>query len=115
MVVRIEHSYVFCHYFLDHHADFILCVYFNHQLPATYHLLTVTNVFNSGYFPVSGYTTFDNTGAPYNASAIVGPTGLFDEQAYVNYSPVFMPITLALAYGVSFGSFTSVLVHTFCT
>ncbi|KAF8699447.1 hypothetical protein AX14_000954, partial [Amanita brunnescens Koide BX004] len=75
-------------------------------------ILYFTNVFNSAYFPVSGYTTFDNTGALYNASAIVDTNSLSDEQAY-NYSPVFMSITLVLAYRVAFGSFTSVLVHTF--
>lgn len=60
------------------------------------------------------YTAFDNTGAIYNASAIVGPGGLFDEQAYANYSPVFMPISIIFAYGLAFGTFTAVLVHTFC-
>ncbi|KAF8641045.1 hypothetical protein AX17_000689 [Amanita inopinata Kibby_2008] len=76
-------------------------------------ILYFTNAFNSAYFPVSAFTSWDNTGAPYNASAIIGPDGLFDQKAYSEYSPLFMSITLALAYGVAFASFASVFVHTF--
>lgn len=76
-------------------------------------ILYFTNAFNSAYFPLSAFTSWDNTGAPYNASAIVTPEGVFDQQAYSQYSPVFMSLTLALAYGVAFAAFTSVLVHTF--
>ncbi|KAF8350168.1 OPT oligopeptide transporter protein-domain-containing protein [Amanita rubescens] len=67
-------------------------------------ILYFSNAFNSAYFPVSSFTAWDNTGAFYNASAI--PTA--------NYSPLFMSITLVMAYGAAFGAFTSVLVHTFC-
>ncbi|KAK2462009.1 hypothetical protein APHAL10511_006472 [Amanita phalloides] len=76
-------------------------------------ILYFTNMFNSAYFPLSGYTTFNNIGAPYNASAIISPNGVFSEQAYTRYSPLFMPLTLVIAYGLSFAAFTSVLVHTF--
>ncbi len=90
-------------------------MYCDHWLPVVYFLWAVTNAFNSAYFPVSAFNAWDNTGAFYNASAIVSPDGIFDEQAYANYSPLFMSITLVMTYGAAFGAFTSVLVHTFCT
>ncbi|KAF8632564.1 hypothetical protein AX15_001774 [Amanita polypyramis BW_CC] len=76
-------------------------------------ILYFTNTFNSAYFPISAYTAWDNTGAPYNITAAVGPDGFFNEQAYSRYSPLFMSITLAMAYGVGFAGFTSIFVHTF--
>jgi OPT family small oligopeptide transporter len=76
-------------------------------------ILYFTNAFNSAYFPISGTTSFDNTGAEYNISAVVTADGFFDEVAYAAYSPVFMNITLALAYGIAFASITALVVHTF--
>jgi hypothetical protein len=81
----------------------------------TYDLSTVTNTFNSAYFPISAFTTWDNTGARYNASAVIDSNGVFNEQAYSHYSPIFMSITLVLAYAMSFAAFTAILVHTFRT
>lgn len=34
--------------------------------------------------------TYDNTGAPYNTSRILTPELTLDEEAYKNYSPLFM-------------------------
>ena len=75
--------------------------------------LSVTNTWESAFLPISAYFSFDNTGAPYNASAIV-TNGLFDQAKYEAYSPLRMSATLAIAYGVAFGSFSSIFVHTFC-
>ncbi|KAG6814032.1 hypothetical protein H0H92_003882 [Tricholoma furcatifolium] len=76
-------------------------------------ILYFTNTWNTAFFPISAITTFDNTGAAYDPSAIVTTDGLFDEAAYAAYSPLFMSATLAMAYGVLFAAFVSVLVHTF--
>ncbi|PFH50769.1 hypothetical protein AMATHDRAFT_3624 [Amanita thiersii Skay4041] len=76
-------------------------------------ILYFTNSFNSAYFPVSAFTSWDNTGQPYDASKIIGTDGLFNQQAYSEYSPLFMSITLVLAYAVAFAAFSSVFVHTF--
>lgn len=70
-----------------------------------------TNTFNTGYFPISSYFAWDNTGARYNAREIVSD-GLFDVERYRAYSPVFMSATLVMAYALSFASFASVFVHT---
>ncbi|KAF9015044.1 OPT oligopeptide transporter protein-domain-containing protein [Cyathus striatus] len=75
-------------------------------------IIYFTNTFNAGYFPLSAYVSWDNTGMPYNASAIV-TDGIFDQEKYSAYSPVFMSTTLLMAYGISFASFPSVFVHTF--
>lgn len=64
------------------------------------------------YLPMSASIAFDNTGMPYNASQVV-TNGIFDLAKYEAYSPAFLPATLAIAYGVSFASFASVIVHTF--
>ncbi|TFK76761.1 OPT oligopeptide transporter [Pluteus cervinus] len=71
-----------------------------------------TNTFFTGYLPISAYVSFDNTGAPYDPTAIV-TDGLFDVAKYTAYSPVFLSATLVMAYGLSFASFASVFVHTF--
>ncbi|KAF8168231.1 OPT oligopeptide transporter [Crassisporium funariophilum] len=75
-------------------------------------ILYFSNVWNSAYFPISAYITWDNTGAPYQAKAII-TDGIFDPVKYAAYSPVFMSTTLALAYGIAFAAFPAVFVHTF--
>lgn len=71
-----------------------------------------TNTFFTAYFPISTYSSFDNTGAPYDPTAII-TNGIFDPVKYSAYSPVFISAALCVGYCVSFASFTSVLVHTF--
>ena len=62
---------------------------------------------------MSASIAFDNTGLPYDPSVII-QGGSFDQEAYQAYSPMFLPITIAIAYGLSFASVASVLVHTYC-
>lgn len=73
----------------------------------------VTNSFFSSYLPISAASVFDNTGMIYNISQVI-TNGVFDTAKYEAYSPAFLPPTLALAYGVAFAAFTSVVIHTFC-
>ncbi len=61
--------------------------------------------------PISSYYSFDNTGASYDVSQVV-TDGQFDVEKYRAYSPVFVPATLSLAYGLSFAIFPAVIVHT---
>ncbi|KAF8182153.1 OPT oligopeptide transporter [Mycena galopus ATCC 62051] len=70
------------------------------------------NVFFTAYLPFSAYTTFDNTGMPYNITATV-TNGEFDPAAYVAYSPLFMTAAMCMAYFVSFASFGAIFTHTF--
>ncbi|KAI5124408.1 hypothetical protein M0805_008292 [Coniferiporia weirii] len=75
-------------------------------------ILYYKNVFYSKYLPMSAASTFDNTGAIYDASAII-QDGTFNLDLYKAYSPLYIPITFAVSYGVTFASFTSVIVHTY--
>lgn len=62
--------------------------------------------------PISSHYTFDNTGVPFDPKAILS-NGTFDAAKYEAYSPMFIPATLCMAYGMAFASFTAVLSHTF--
>lgn len=54
---------------------------------------------------------YDNTGADYNVSKILSPSGTLDPALYANYSPPYLSATFAFVYGLSFASITTVLVH----
>ncbi|RDB28960.1 Glutathione transporter 1 [Hypsizygus marmoreus] len=75
-------------------------------------IIYFTNTWDTAFLPVSSYFSFDNTGNRYDIRAILSPDGLFDQEAYAAYSPLLMPATLALAYGVAFAAFISVFIHT---
>ena len=62
---------------------------------------------------MSAPLVFDNTGSVYASGSII-INGTFSLDAYKAYTPLYMPITFALAYGVTFASYTSVFVHTWC-
>jgi hypothetical protein len=64
--------------------------------------------------PILSTTVFDNTGRPYNVSRILTKEFLFDQTAYEDYSPVYLPITYVLSYGVQFAALTSLVSHTVC-
>jgi OPT family oligopeptide transporter len=63
--------------------------------------------------PISVVSTFDNTGSPYNISAVI-TNGVFDEQKYRQYSPIYLSTSFVLAYCSFFAVLSSVLVHTYC-
>lgn len=75
-------------------------------------ILYYKNVFFSKFLPMSASISFDNTGLPYDPTLII-QDGEFNVDAYQQYSPMFIPITFAMAYGLSFASMTAVLVHTY--
>lgn len=64
--------------------------------------------------PILSAAVFDNTGQPYNVSRILTAEFLFDQKAYEEYSPVYLPITYVLSYGVQFAALTSLVTHTVC-
>ena len=63
--------------------------------------------------PISSTHSFDNTGALYNVSHIVVNGTQFSQEKYEAYSPLFLPTTFAISYGLSFASITATLTHTF--
>lgn len=72
------------------------------------------NVLFTSFMPILSAAVFDNTGHPYNVSRILTPEFLFDQKAYEDYSPVYLPITYVLSYGVQFAALTSLVTHTLC-
>ena len=76
-------------------------------------ILYYTNTWYTSYLPLSGSDSYDNTGNVYNATRIVDTHGNFMVNAYKQYSPVFMPATFALSYGLSFAVMTCLPVHIF--
>jgi OPT family small oligopeptide transporter len=70
------------------------------------------NVWFSQFMPISTYQTFDRFGAAYDPTQIL-TDGQFNQTLYEAYSPIYLPTTYAVSYGISFASFTAVLVHVF--
>lgn len=53
-------------------------------------LFHYAGVWYSQYLPMSDSGTYDNTGKPYNTTRILTPEMTLDEEAYNNYSPLFI-------------------------
>lgn len=70
-----------------------------------------TGTWYSDYFPVQSSHSYDNTGQIYNVSRILDENAQFNETAYHEYSPLYMPTQFALAYGLSFAAVSAVIVH----
>lgn len=64
------------------------------------------------FLPMSDSSSYDNTGSTYNVSKILTADFELDEEAYRNYSPLFLSTTFAMSYGVSFATVISLIVHT---
>ena len=56
--------------------------------------------------------SFDNTGHTYNVSRVINDDATFNLEAYEAYSPLFISVTFAISYGLSFASITATLTHT---
>ncbi|KLJ05633.1 OPT family small oligopeptide transporter [Blastomyces silverae] len=73
--------------------------------------ITYSGALYAEYLPINTSSTFDNTQNFYNVSRILGPDFTFDVAKYKEYSPLFLPPTFALNYGLSFAALTAVIVH----
>ncbi|KAG2002633.1 peptide transporter MTD1 [Coprinopsis cinerea AmutBmut pab1-1] len=76
-------------------------------------ILYFTNAWDSQYMPISGRGSYDNMQKPYNVTLILNPDATFNQEAYEAYSPLFIPTTFAISYGLSFASITATLTHAF--
>ncbi|ANB15349.1 Opt2p [Sugiyamaella lignohabitans] len=63
------------------------------------------------YLPINATGVYDNTGASYNVSRIMTPSGGFDAEGYANYSPAFLSAGALINYGASFAIFTCSIVY----
>ncbi|KAK4495351.1 hypothetical protein PRZ48_013682 [Zasmidium cellare] len=78
-------------------------------VPAIYY----TNTWYTAFLPMMTADVYDNTGADYNVTKILTPSGTLDPLAYAEYSPPYLSATFSFVYGLSFASITAVLVHTY--
>ncbi|KAF4585130.1 hypothetical protein EYR40_001967 [Pleurotus pulmonarius] len=60
---------------------------------------------------ISGIGAYDNTGNEYILSRILTPESTMNMTAYQEYSPLFLPTTFAMSYGLSFLSITATITH----
>jgi OPT family small oligopeptide transporter len=75
--------------------------------PALYY----TNTWYSQYMPIMSSKSYDRFGKSYDPSRILNPDVTFNEDLYKAYSPLYLPVSFALTYFLSFASLTCVLVH----
>lgn len=70
-----------------------------------------TNGFYSQFMPISSSETYDNAGMPYDVTQVL-TNGVFDEDKYKAYSPLYISASFAVSYGVQFAGFLAIVVHT---
>ncbi|OJD29836.1 opt family small oligopeptide transporter [Diplodia corticola] len=70
------------------------------------------NIWYTGYFQINANAAYDNTGASYNMSRVIDSNGVFDYEAYQTYSPIFLPTSFAICFGVAFALLTCLPVYT---
>lgn len=71
-----------------------------------------TNVWYGHYLPMSGNNSYDRFQEVYDVTRVLTKTKIFDKEKYQEYSPLFLPSTFAMSYGMSFASFSSTIMHT---
>lgn len=64
------------------------------------------------HFPISANGPYDRFGQSYNVTRVLLPNDTFNETAYAEYSPLYLPATYAVTYLIAFALSTCVLVHT---
>lgn len=74
-------------------------------------ILYYTNTWYSKYLPMISAATFDNTGKSYDVSRVLTHDLKFDEKAYHEYSPLLLPFSYIMSYGLNFAAVTAVFVH----
>lgn len=74
-------------------------------------ILYYTNTWFTAYLPLTGSDAHDNTGNVYNSSRILNENGVIDDAKYRAYSPIFLPITFSLSYGLGFAVLSCLITH----
>jgi OPT family oligopeptide transporter len=75
-------------------------------------ILYYTNSWDLSYFPIADDQPYDRFGRPYNVSRVLTKQDLFNETAYNDYSPLYLPATYAVCYLIAFALSTCVITHT---
>ncbi|KAJ5806846.1 OPT oligopeptide transporter [Penicillium riverlandense] len=74
-------------------------------------IIYYTNTWFTAYLPLTSSDAYDNTGNLYNSSKILDSTGAIDEEMYKAYSPIYLPATFAMCYGVGFAVLSCLITH----
>ncbi|EIM92032.1 small oligopeptide transporter [Stereum hirsutum FP-91666 SS1] len=74
-------------------------------------IIYYTNTWYSAYSPMLSRLAYDNKGNEYNVSRVLTAEATLDLAAYEDYSPLFLPATFVISYGLTFASITATLVH----
>ncbi|KAH8823463.1 small oligopeptide transporter, partial [Flagelloscypha sp. PMI_526] len=69
------------------------------------------NVWNSQHLPVAALRAYDNTAEIYDVTRIISPDATLDVEKYNAYSPIFLPLTFILSYGLEFLSISAAVTH----
>jgi len=70
------------------------------------------NVYDAKKFPIISSKTFDSTGAKYNVTRILNAANFdINMDNYNNYSKLYLSITFAFDYGLSFATLTATISH----
>lgn len=75
-------------------------------------ILYYTNTWEMSHFPLTANGPYDRFGNTYNVSKILQADDRFNETAYAEYSPLYLPATYAMTYFLGFAVMTCILVHT---
>ncbi|XP_050911147.1 oligopeptide transporter 5 [Lathyrus oleraceus] len=87
-------------------AGFLLYMYV--LIPIAYW----NNLYDAKMFPLISSHTFDSTGAIYNVTRILNTkTFDIDMESYNSYSKIYMSVTFAFQYGLSFAALTATISH----
>lgn len=75
-------------------------------------ILYYTNSWHLAHFPMIANQPYDKYGDVYNVTRVLTPQDTFNQTAYEEYSPLYMPATYAMTYLLAFTLSTCVIVHT---
>ncbi|KAH7875547.1 oligopeptide transporter [Lentinula edodes] len=75
-------------------------------------ILYYTNSWDLSYFPISDNQPYDRFGLPYNITRVLTKDDIFNQTAYAEYSPLYLPATYAVCYLIAFALSTCVITHT---
>lgn len=70
-----------------------------------------SNVWYGKYLPISDSESYDRYQQTYNVSKIINTDLSFNKPNYEKYSPLYLSATFAVAYGLSFASYTATITH----
>ncbi|KDQ12029.1 hypothetical protein BOTBODRAFT_176795 [Botryobasidium botryosum FD-172 SS1] len=72
-----------------------------------------TNTWYTGHIPINTNRPYDNMGNRYNVSKIVNSNGMFNQEAYEAYSPLYLSASNAFLYGVFFAVYPATLIYAY--